>query len=173
MRKQLRLILSLSCLLILIGCGNQGPQRPTRWLGKEPELDSAQMALLELNRQMALAADKELLQLAQSQEEKYALYDGGVWVHQIEAGSDSLVRLGTSCTVHICTYRLDGQMLTDIEQTYSVGKFEMPMAIERNINSWNHGAKMRMYAPWYAAYGMKGTEYVAPYENVIFEIEIR
>ena len=159
--------------LLMVACGKQGPQRPSRWLGRDPEPDSAQLALLELNRQMAIAADKELMQLAQAQDEQYALYEGGAWVHQIEVGEDSLVRLGTNCAVRICTYTLDGRLLTDSERTYSVGKLEMPIAIERNIHNWNHGAKMRMYVPWYSAYGINGNEHVAPYENVIFEIDIR
>ncbi len=175
MRKQHFIVITVLLSLLVISCGKQGPQRPSRWLGKEPELDSTEMALLELNRQMALAADEQLLQLAQLQEEPYALYDGGIWVHQIDGGdTDSpAIQFGELCTIRIRTYNLDGRMLTDTEQTYPIGKFEMPMGVERNIREWHHGARLRMYAPWYSAYGMKGTDHIAPYENVILEIDIR
>ena len=167
--------MALLSLLIVVGCNTRGPQRPSQWLGREPEPDSADLALMELNRQMALSADDQLLQLVQAQEEQYALYDGGVWVHQIDGGDTEAepVHMGEVCTFRIKTYNIDGRLLTDMEQTYAVGKFEMPIGVERNISNWHHGARLRMYVPWYSAYGMKGTDHVPPYENVILEIDIR
>ena len=46
------------------------------------------------------------------------------------------------------------------------------MCIEMNINEWHRGAKVVIATPWYAAYGMMGTEDVPAYENVLLEISI-
>ena len=46
------------------------------------------------------------------------------------------------------------------------------MCIEMNINEWHRGTKVVIATPWYAAYGMMGTEDVPAYENVLLEISI-
>ena len=160
---------------MLVGCGGKGPQRPSQWLGKEPEPDSATLALMELNQQMAITADAELLRMAQESEDNYALYDGGAWVCILDKGdtlSPALQR-DEECVLHMTTYTLTGRMLIDTEQPWHVGRYELPLAVDRNLTEWNHGSHVRILAPWYSAYGLKGTDDVPPYENVIIEIEIR
>ena len=74
--------------------------------------------------------------------------------------------------LHIKTYSLHGQLLLDTEQEYVIGRNELPMCIEMNISEWHRGTKVKIVAPWYAAYGMMGTEDVPAYENVLLEISI-
>ena len=50
-------------------------------MGEAPKADSAQLALLALNQQLTETADEQLHRLAQAQEENYALYENGTWVH--------------------------------------------------------------------------------------------
>ena len=68
---------------------------------------------------------------------------------------------------------LEGQLYSDIEQTAHAGKYELPSAIDANITEWHHGAKVKLLAPWYAAYGIKGTDEIPPYENVMIELELK
>ena len=70
-------------------------------------------------------------------------------------------------------YSLDGRLLEDSEGIYMIGKLELPRAVDANIPDWHPGSKIRMYAPWYSAYGMKGTAHIPPYENVLIEIKLR
>ena len=159
--------------LLLVACVQKGPQVPSRWLGKEPEPDSAQLALMELNRQMAQSADDLLMSIVQQQEDPYALYNGNTWVTILERGDiDRPLKYNEECVIQMRTFTLDGKLLSDSKATYMLGKFELPNAVEINITDWHHGAHIRMYAPWYSAFGMKGTEEVPPYENVIIELEI-
>ena len=162
-------------VVVLAGCGGKGPQRPSQRKGVAPEVDSAQLALLQLNQQLAMAADEQIRQIAQAQEETYALEEHGAWIYRIEAGETNGVhpQPDEEWTIHLRTYSLSGQLYNDTERTVRIGHYELPLAIEGNIGEWYHGTHVRMLAPWYAAYGLQGTEQIPPYENVIMDIELR
>lgn len=162
-------------LLLLAECTPPAPQYPTQRKGQTPKADTAALALLELNRKLTLAADEQLMTIARAQEEQYALYDCNVWMHIFDTGDEltETLREGETVTVHMRVCALDGKMLQDIQGTYRVGKFEMPEAVDRNITALRHGAKARLYAPWYAAFGLKGTQTIPPYENVIIDLEVK
>ena len=171
MRSQYLIVLLCAAM---VGCGQQAPQRPSQRMGQAPKVDSAQIALLALNQQLTQTADEQLYQLAQAQEETYALYENGTWGLILEGGeANAAIREGEECTVHMRVLSLEGQLYSDIEQTVHAGKYELPSAIDANITEWHHGAKIRLLAPWYAAFGIKGTETIPPYENVIIELELR
>ena len=144
-------------------------------MGQAPQADSTQLALLALNQQLTETADETVYRLAQAQEEPYALYENGTWVHLIDVGDATrgVPAEGEACTVHMRIYSLEGRLYSDIEQTARAGKYELPGAVDANIFEWNHGTKARLIAPWYAAYGIKGTDEIPPYENVIIEIELK
>jgi hypothetical protein len=160
--------------LLLIGCGHQAPQRPSQRKGQTPQADSTQMALMSMNQQLAETADGLLYRWAQEQTEPYALYERGTWALIRSAGdSDLPIHAGDECTLHMQVYSLAGHKYCDVERTARVGKYELPPAIDENITEWHRGARIRMAAPWYAAYGIKGTADIPPYENVIIELDIR
>ena len=82
--KQYGWIWIIACLIA--GCTNTAPQRPSQRKGEAPKADSTALALMELNQQMAQAADDQLHRLAQEQSEPYALYERGVWAYVIDRG---------------------------------------------------------------------------------------
>lgn len=161
--------------LLLASCGGQAPQRPSQRMGQAPQVDSAQLALMEMNMRLAEAADQQVLQAVQAQEESYALYEGQVWMHIIEQGDTQRDNLknGDLCSVHMQVYTLDEQLLVDSEGSYHIGKSELPRGVDANIPELYPGAKVRMYIPWYMAYGLQGTEHIPPYENVIIDLELK
>ena len=160
--------------LLLAGCTHTAPQRPSQRKGASPQADTTALAMMELNQQLAQAADDRLLRLAQAQPEPYALYERGVWAYVEEQGdTERSVRAGEECTVRMTVYSLSGDRYTDSEITACVGKYELPAALDENMPEWHHGARVRMFAPWYAAYGIKGEGAIPPYENVIIELEIK
>ena len=57
-------------------------------MGQSPDPDSAALALLELNQQLAQAADEELYHIVQSLDEPYALYDSNVWMRIVDKGDE-------------------------------------------------------------------------------------
>lgn len=163
------------CLMLLVACGRPAPQRPSRIMGdgqRGTEPDSAQLALLELNHRLAEAADEQLRQVVLQQDGSYALYEGGVWASLQTPGDGATIQEKEECRLRLQTYRLDGTLLSDTEGTYQLGKRQLPQAVETNIEEWRHGARVRMYAPWYSAYGLHGNDAVPPYENVIIELTI-
>ena len=161
--------------ILLASCSPQAPQRPSQRKGESPKPDSASLALMELNRQLTIAADQQLAQLAQAQDVPYALYEAGAWMTVHEWGdtdSDS-PKAGEEWTVRIRTYDLAGHLLLDSEAGYRIGMHELPQAVDENIVELHKGGRARLLAPWYSAYGIKGTEHIPPYENVIIEIELK
>ena len=165
----------IAIAMLMVSCGHQAPQRPSQRKGETPKADSTQLALLELNQHLTETADAEILRIVQTQEEGYAQYERGTWVKMIDPGQTEQDRIqeGEECTVHMRVSSLAGTFYSDTEQTGKAGKYEFPAAIDANITEWHHGARMTLLAPWYAAYGIKGTAQVPPYENVIIELEIR
>lgn len=165
----------LLATVLLAACSQPDPQRPSRRMGEEPKKDTVQLALLEMNQQLALAADKQLTQFAQAQDEAFALYDSNTWIHIYTPGDTSTPgpKNDEEWTVHMRVYDLEEHLLVDSEASYRIGKNELPQAVELNIGELHHGTKARLLVPWYGAFGMKGTAQVPPYENVIIDIEIR
>ena len=168
-------IIIILCVVLMAGCNRVAPQRPTQRSGAAPQVDSTQLAVLELNQQMALAADKELTRFVQEQEETYALYESHTWMTVLSRGDESSAcpAENEEWTVHMRVYNLEKTLLVDSEAAYRIGKNELPLAVEANITELHHGAQVRLIAPWYAAFGMQGTAQVPPYENVIIEMELR
>ena len=168
-----RVILGL--VVLLVGCGPQAPQIPSQRKSQAPQVDSAQLALMELNRQLAQAADEQLAALVQAQPETYALYENNTWCTLLELGDTDgpTPKPGEEWSLHMRTYSLSGKLYTDSEGTYRVGKQELPPAIDNNIFEWHHGTRVRLFAPWYSAYGLKGTDAIPPYENVMIELELK
>lgn len=162
-------------VLLFAACGGQAPQRPSQRTGRAPEPDSASLALLTLNQQLAQSADEQLMQLVQTLDEGYALYEGGVWMHIIDRGDESspAPQPGEERTVHMRVYTLGGQLLEDSEGTYRIMKHELPPAVDMHISELHTKGTARMYVPWYSAFGLQGTDHIPPYENVIIETELR
>ena len=175
MKRVRGLVVNGLVVALFAACGHQAPQRPSQRMGEGPKPDSALMARMNFNRELASAADEQLIRYVQEQDETYALYDAGTWVLILEPGDPTTPtpQPNDEWTVHMRTLDLKGRLLLDSEGTYRIGKNELPMAVDENIRELHHGAKARLIAPWYAAYGLKGTDHVPPYENVIIEIELR
>jgi len=164
----------IGCMtLVLAGCAQPNPQRPSHRKGTAPQKDSTLVALMEMNQRMTQAADEQLLHAVQGEEGAFALYEHGTWAAIRQAGDRTRpVRPGETCTVSMQVYALNGQLYRDIRQTAQAGRYELISAIDENITEWHHGARLTLYAPWYAAYGITGTEHIPPYENIRIELAI-
>ena len=164
----------MMAVMLLAGCTQRGPQRPSHRMSERPQADSTQLALMELNQQLAQAADEQLLRIVQAKDAPYALYERGTWAYISDKGDTSRDILpGSECSLHMRIWSLSGQLYIDTHQRAHVGKCELPAAIDENITEWHPGAKLELYAPWYAAYGIKGTAQIPPYENIRIELEIK
>ena len=165
----------IGAAVFLVACGKQAPQRPSQRMGGTPPVDSAQLAMMELNHQMAITADEQLQQYIQAQSETYALYFGNTWVHIVDPGDEHSPQpaYDEEWLIHLRVLDMKEQLLLDSEQTYRIGRCELPVAIDKNITEWHRGTKVRMIAPWYSAYGSQGTADIPSYENVIIDLELK
>ena len=161
--------------LMLVGCAKTGPQIPSQRKGSVAAPDSAQLALLSLNQHLAETADEQLRLIVQTQEEPYALYEANTWMTVIDRGDETggSPQDNEEWTVKMRIYDLNGQLLMDSERSYRIGKKELPQGVDENIGNLYRNGKARLFVPWYAAFGVTGTNDIAPYENVMIEIELR
>lgn len=174
----LKVLFVLCPLLVMSGwasCTHQAPQRPSQRKSETPAPDSTQLALMELNQQLAQAADRQLAQIAQAQETPYALYEDNVWMAILDRGDEDSPSPAPEEEWRIAMqlYALSGQMYLDTEGTYRIGKHELPQGVDANIGELHRGGKARMYVPWYAGYGISGTAEIPPYENLVIDIELK
>jgi len=165
-------LMVIGMAVMLAACTGQAPQRPSQRKGSAPQADTAMIALMELNKRMSEAADAQLLHIVQALDTDYALYERGTWVHILEQGNEPVAE-GEACTVHMQVYALNDTLLYDAQQTGHAGKYEFIPAIDENIAEWHHGARLSLYVPWYAGYGITGKDRIPPYENIRIELEIR
>ena len=162
--------------VLLMACHRTAPQRPSQRLnGSAPEADSASLAILTLNQKLAMSADDQLLNLMQAQEEQYALYESNTWMTILDRGDETepTPQLNEEWTIRMKIYTLEKELLVDTEQSYTIGKEELPEGVENKLGYLHRYGKARLLVPWYSAYGVTGTKEVEPYENLIIEIELK
>lgn len=161
--------------MLVSSCTRQAPQRPSQRKGEAATVDSAALALMQMNQQLAFAADREVTKASQLQGEPFAVYDAKTWVHISDRGdaSSGTPKEGERWVIRMQVCNLDGLLLEDSEHSYCIRKGELPAAVEENISELHHGAKARLIAPWYSAFGAQGTTHIPPYENVIIDIELK
>ena len=157
-------------LLVMVGCTQQ-PQ-PVRRLSEKQEPDSALMAQMAFNMQMASAADKACSNWVKNDSTTYALDEFGFWYSKtINLYADSL-QAGDAASIHLQMAELNGQMLADIDDIFTVGSGDLPVAINRSLKQMGRGEQMRIVAPWYTAYGIEGTQLIKPYTNLVITLTI-
>ena len=157
-------------LLMLAGCTQQ-PQQ-VRHLHERQEPDSAMMAQLHFNMQMASEADKMCSAWIQNDTATYALDDFGFWYTQTINSSTSPLQIGEEATIHLQMAELNGQVLADIKEIITIGTSDLPVAINRSLKQLGRGEQMRIVAPWYTAYGTEGTTRIKPYTNLVITLTI-
>lgn len=157
-------------LLVLVGCTQQ-PQKVHR-LNEKQEPDSALIAQLTFNTRMADAADKACKDWVQNESISYAMDDFGFWYAKtIKLDSDTPQK-GDKILTHIQIRELNGELLADIKDYFSVGSGDLPIAINRSLKQMCQGEQMQIVAPWYTAYGAEGTSIIKPYSNLIITLTI-
>ena len=165
----------IGLVVLLVSCTGQGPQRPSQRKSAVQQPDTTLVALMELNQRMAQAADEQLLHIVQSQDTAFALYERGTWAYILDPGdvTREAITPGAQCTIHMRVYALNGKLYWDTQQTAQAGKYVFIPAIDENITEWHYGARIVLYAPWYAAFGITGKDAIPPYENVRIELVIK
>ena len=153
---------------MMVGCTQQ-PQQVRR-LSEKQEVDSALMAQMAFNMQMASAADQACSEWVENDSADYVLDEFGFWYTKtIKQNADSL-QAGETVRIHLQIEELNKQRVADIEDLFTVGSGDLPVAINRSLKQMSRGEQMRIVAPWYTAYGTEGTNLIKPYTNLIITL---
>lgn len=176
MREVLRYakVWAIGCVLLAMGLMVSCTQQPqqVRRLHEQQECDSAMMAQMAFNMQMANAADKLCSAWVKNDSAHYTLDDFGFWYNKtLNLYSDSLQQ-GESVLLHLQMAEINGPLLADIKEYFTVGSGDLPVAINRCLKQMSHGEQMQIVAPWYTAYGTEGTILIKPYTNLIITLTI-
>lgn len=173
-------------ILLTASCHKTAPQRPTR-LHETKKADTTLVAMMTMNERMADAADRKVLshiralctEQGVTQEEQWTRLDGGAWLRRISAEEaaeyedQTAVQKDEKWLVHLSISNLDGEKLSDRDIEATIGRQELPPAVEEVIQDMHMGQTRVVIAPWYAAYGPIGDTAIRGYENVQIEICVR
>lgn len=164
------LIISLLAISGIASCTPQ-PQKVRR-LSDKQEPDSALIRLMTFNMQMASAADKVCREWVENDSATYILDDFGFWYSKTtQMHSDSL-QPGEQVSLHIQLKELNGSLLGDLKEIFTIGSGDLPIAINRSLKQMSRGEQMRIVAPWHTAYGTEGTSIIKPYTNLIITLSV-
>lgn len=140
------------------------------------------VSLMEFNRDMATKADDAVLAYVDSLQratgETYALMSCGGWKRRRNVEERQAALYADSPTyrerweVRLKTFNLNGQLISDVQGTYLIKHYDLPIAIEEALEDMCAGETSDVVAPWYTAYGFRGKGPVGPYENVAFKVTL-
>lgn len=167
--KAIRLVI-LIWAVSLVGCQRQ-PQR-ARHLSEERDVDSITMAKLQFNQQMSQAADRLCLEIANADTLQYAIDDFGFWYSKTIITDLDSVHKGDTVELHIRISEIGGKMISDTKSNFVVRSGELPLAIVRSLKMMRKGEQMHIICPWYTAYGVEGTNIIAPYSNLFIILKV-
>ena len=158
-------------LLVMVGCTQQ-PQ-PVRRMSEKQEVDSALMAQMAFNMQMASAADQACSRWVKNDSVAYVMDEFGFWYTKTVKLYAETLQAGEQVLLHLQMAELAGSLLADVAEEFTVGSGDLPVAINRSLKQMSRGEQMRIVAPWYTAYGTEGTTLIKPYTNLVITLTIK
>ena len=161
-----------------MSCAKTAPQRPSQRSGQTPPVDTTLLAMMEVNGRLVEEADRIVALWVQEQVHHFNLMECGAW--RIERDSLTSARAQHETNpqsketwfIRWQVYHLDGSLAEDHEGTYTIGRAELPAAVDETVQQMIHSEKTTIIAPWYCVYGIKGSKHIQPYENVRIDIQL-
>ncbi len=167
--------LSTIALLVAMTACSIAPQRPSQRSGQATEPDSVTLAMVELNQQLAEAADRELINYIRNHAGRWFEQEDGSWCEPDTIPLNYAYSPERPIALHLITRDLNDKMLSDVQGHYQLGKCQLPMAVENfiTLNYQRSTINFKVLAPYYAAYGSQGTEQIPPFTNVLIEVKVQ
>ncbi len=158
-----------SWLLALTSCQRTKPQMPSN---RAQEVDSTELRVALLAQRLVEEANTTLAHYVQGLDSAYVLELMGYW-HRVPHRLEGVkLQKNEKVLLHSKIYTLDGDLLSDAEEVITVGKREVPTAVDKMLEQMRTGECASLLIPWYAAFGAAGNGIVPAYENVRIEIEV-
>lgn len=136
------------------------------------ETDTVAQNLLYTNQLLVEQTNRDVALWVKHSGTNFALHEYGFWYRWLKRTEREELQPEQKVTLHYQVLLLDSTKCMDIIKDIRVGKKEVPNAIDHALRLMNEGEQMEIISPWYCAYGQKGEEYVQPYTNVRFIIEL-
>lgn len=161
--------------LAMSACSSQAPQHPSQRSGQSAEPDSATLAMVEMNQQLAAAADRELMSYMRNHPGRWFEQEDGSWCEPDTIPLNYAYSPTRPIHLHLITRDLNDQLLSDVQGEYQLGKCQLPQAVENyiTIHYPQSTIHFKALAPYYVAYGSQGTENIPPYTNVVIEVKVQ
>lgn len=168
----IRKYLWILCCLIVSACTGTAPQSPSqRTSDNHDDEDSAVVAFMQLNMQMAQAADRDVAEYVRHNWNEYVAEDMGYWRKKgIRHISERQPQEGEHWSVRTITSRFDGVHIEDRQEIYTIGQSDAPMAVKDAIMQMYKSDTVFLAVPWYVGYGAHGKGKIGAYENVLITV---
>ncbi len=169
-RNSVTILLGLICGCLLgVSCQRTKPQLPSN---RVQEVDSTELRMALLTQRLVEEANTSLAQYVQGLDSAYVLELIGYWQRVPHRLDGAKLQKNEKVLLHSKIYTLSGELLLDTEEVVTVGKREVPVAVDDFLVEMRAGECASLLIPWYAAFGAIGNENVPAYENVRIEIKV-
>lgn len=164
-----RVLILLGMFVVLVGCNRTKPQAPTR--GAEP--DTLLQTMIGIHQRLALEADEELAHYAAAHE-GFVRDSTGIWMQVVlrNPQGDTLAEQYPVQIDYIMKTLDDSTQLGEGHKVVTLGKKEVPAALETAMRMMRDGEEAEVLAPWYQMYGREGKGKVEPYEQVLVRLKV-
>ncbi len=149
--------------LVFGACHRVKPQSPSN---RRQAKDSIDIAVLELNRQLAISADRQLTEMQKANPQDYALHEFGFWFRKRVATNADYYKTHDKVNVHVTVFTLDSVQVADLQEEVVVGGQNELRCLNLVLPMMGAGETIEVLAPWYQAYGPQGNDFAEPYENL-------
>jgi FKBP-type peptidyl-prolyl cis-trans isomerase FkpA len=150
-------------LVAAIGCTRQSPQLPAN---KQSNIDSLSLAVQSANQRLIAGEDSILSAYIQKRKLKLTQSSSGMWYSINSKNKGNKPQELESCKLWYSISLLSDSLLLEKTETIIIGKKQIINGIEEAVLLMHQGDEALLIIPWYLAYGMKGSEDVAPYTSI-------
>ena len=164
-----QIIVILLFIISLVGCGKKvKPQQ----IANLKEQDTVAINLMLTNQILVEQTNDSLALYVAHCGKDFALHDNGFWYRYLKKNERDSLHDEEIVAVDYQVFLLDSTLCADVAKQVRVGKKEVPDALDDALRMSRHGEQLEIIAPWYNAYGQKGTNRIPAYTNVRFVLSI-
>ena len=160
-------IFVIALLIVTSACSRVQPQGAAN----KQEADSVAIALMQMNLQLAMDADKALTDFVKTSDLPYVLDLSNFWYYRQTVTEGREVKEGMRVEYSAEVRNLaTGALIEEVTEEVTVGKRATLRAIDICLGMMREGETYLLLAPYYNAYGRDGNEWVEPLTNVTIKL---
>lgn len=155
----------------LFSCKKPSPQLPAN---KVVENDINGIALLDINKNLAIKEDSLLEILAITTDKAFKKNEIGFWYKIDKKTNGKQLEINDTCEISYQMKLTDNKVVLVDNKIITIGKKQVVTGLEEGLKLLRKGESAIFIVPWYLGYGMNGFEnLIPPYASLIFEVRIK